>query len=54
MEEALEAAEKDGEYSVMERLLKALSNPYEHSSNQAEYAAVPESTNCTYRTFCGT
>lgn len=54
VEEALEAAVKDGDYSVMDRLLKVLTNPYEHSPNQAEYAAVPETTNCSYRTFCGT
>ncbi|MNN02910.1 hypothetical protein D3C81_1155820 [compost metagenome] len=54
VEEALEAAVKDRDYSVMEQLLKVLVNPYEHSPNQAEYAAVPESSNCDYRTFCGT
>ncbi|RRN74045.1 YdiU family protein [Peribacillus simplex] len=53
VEEALEAAVEQGDYSVMERLLDALSNPYAHSDEQAEYATLPESTT-PYRTFCGT
>ncbi|MFD6439137.1 YdiU family protein [Peribacillus sp. NPDC060186] len=53
VEEALEAAVKKGDYSVMERLLDALSNPYAHSAEQAEYSTLPTSTT-PYRTFCGT
>ncbi|MNI67782.1 hypothetical protein D3C73_1234330 [compost metagenome] len=54
VEEALEAAVKDGDYSVMEQLLKVLANPYEHSPGQAKYSAAPEPSDCAYRTFCGT
>ncbi len=53
VEEALEAAVKQGDYSVMERLLDVLSNPYAHSPEQAEYCTLPAST-APYRTFCGT
>ncbi|MFC4600925.1 protein adenylyltransferase SelO [Cohnella hongkongensis] len=53
VEEALEAAER-GEYSVMERLLAVLRQPYAHSPEQAEYAAPPEPSEFPYRTFCGT
>ncbi|MED3690918.1 YdiU family protein [Peribacillus butanolivorans] len=53
VEEALEAAVEKGDYSVMERLLVVLSNPYAHSAEQAEYSTLPESTT-PYRTFCGT
>ncbi|MFC9598884.1 YdiU family protein [Peribacillus butanolivorans] len=53
VEEALEAAVEKGDYSVMERLLDVLSNPYAHSAEQAEYSTLPESTT-PYRTFCGT
>ncbi|TWI59657.1 protein adenylyltransferase SelO [Halalkalibacter nanhaiisediminis] len=53
VEEALNAAVEQGDYSVMERLLNVLSNPYAHSVEQDEYSAVPEST-IPYRTFCGT
>jgi uncharacterized protein YdiU (UPF0061 family) len=54
VEEALEAAVKNGDYSVMERLLGVLSKPYEHLPEQAEYTTLPELTGCSYRTFCGT
>ncbi|KOP65932.1 hypothetical protein AMS62_12315 [Bacillus sp. FJAT-18019] len=53
VEEALEAAEQEGDYSVMEELLHALSDPYAHTPEQAEYAVVPERSR-PYRTFCGT
>ena len=54
VEEALEAAVKHGDYNVMERLLNVLSNPYEYSKEQDEYATLPEPSSCPYRTFCGT
>lgn len=54
VEEALEAAVKHGDYSVMERLLDVLSNPYAHSPEQAEYSTLPAQSTCSYRTFCGT
>ncbi|MFK2826601.1 YdiU family protein [Bacillus sp. B190/17] len=53
VEEALEAAIERGDYSVMERLLGILANPYAHTAEQADYATVPVST-APYRTFCGT
>jgi serine/tyrosine/threonine adenylyltransferase len=54
VEEALEAAAKHGDYSVMERLLDVLTNPYSHTPEQAEYATLAEPSTCRYRTFCGT
>lgn len=54
VEEALEAAVKDGDYSVMEKLLQALANPYEYSQEQADYCTPPVPSNRPYRTFCGT
>ncbi|ALC83087.1 hypothetical protein AM592_17035 [Bacillus gobiensis] len=53
VEEALEAAVEQGDYSVMERLLDVLSNPCAHSIEQAEHCTVPESAT-PYQTFCGT
>ncbi len=53
VEEALEAAVSHNDYSVMERLLEALSDPYAHTPEQAGYAAPPKEQGC-YRTFCGT
>lgn len=54
VEEALEAAVKNEDYSVMEKLLDVLSCPYAHSPEQADYAALPEKSDRPYRTFCGT
>ncbi|MDP5276714.1 protein adenylyltransferase SelO [Chengkuizengella axinellae] len=54
VEAALEAAENQGDISVMEQLLHVLSNPYEHSSEQAEYSKLPDPSTRPYRTFCGT
>jgi len=54
VEEALEAAVKQGDYSVLERLLDALSNPYDYSIKQADYSTPPEPSDRPYRTFCGT
>ncbi|WP_050183408.1 protein adenylyltransferase SelO [Domibacillus robiginosus] len=53
VEAALEAAGQ-GDFIVMEKLLKALSDPYAYSAEQAEYADLPEPTLRPYRTFCGT
>jgi uncharacterized protein YdiU (UPF0061 family) len=54
VEEALEAAEKRGDYSIMDRLVRALSRPYENTSDKDCYTAPPGPSFCGYRTFCGT
>ena len=54
VEAALDAAVDEEDYSVMERLLSVLSNPYAHSPEQAEYCILPEKSNQPYRTYCGT
>lgn len=53
VEEALAAAE-DGDLSVMEKLLKVLSQPYAYTEEQGEFTAPPPPTSCRYQTFCGT
>lgn len=53
VEEALEAA-NHGDYSVMQKLLKVLENPYDYSPEQTVYTSPPESCANPYRTFCGT
>lgn len=52
VEEALDAAIK-GDFSVMEKLLDALENPYAYTAEQEKYVPPSESTT-PYRTFCGT
>jgi serine/tyrosine/threonine adenylyltransferase len=54
VEEALEAAVKEEDYSVMKKLLNVLSNPYAYSPEQVEYCKLPPETEGPYRTFCGT
>ncbi|TWT05331.1 YdiU family protein [Planococcus sp. CPCC 101016] len=54
VEEALIAAEFQGDYTVLHRLLAVLANPYAHSSEQEAYTEPPEPTNGPYQTFCGT
>ncbi|WP_244889013.1 protein adenylyltransferase SelO [Neobacillus drentensis] len=54
VEEVLEAAVEQGDYSVLKRLLDILSRPYAHSEEQSEYSTLPAQTGQPYRTFCGT
>ena len=53
VEEAIAAGE-NGDFSVMNDLLKALANPYEHSDYQKDYAKLPKPSQCVYKTYCGT
>ncbi len=54
VEEALEAAVKQGDYSVMEKLLHVLSSPYAYSLEHDDYSTLPPLSSRPYRTFCGT
>ncbi|WP_053361487.1 protein adenylyltransferase SelO [Bacillus sp. FJAT-27251] len=54
VEEALEAAVNEGDYSVMERLLDVLKDPFAHSGDQEEYCRLPAPSSLPYRTYCGT
>ena len=54
VEEALEAAVNQGDYTVMERLLDVLSSPYAHTREQEDYAKLPEPSTKPYQTYCGT
>ncbi|MEG0306443.1 MAG: YdiU family protein [Clostridium sp.] len=54
VEEALDYATNKGDYSVMDRLMEVLKNPYEYSNAQEEYVKLPKGDKGVYRTFCGT
>lgn len=54
VEEAIEAAVKNEDYSVMIKLLEVLSKPYAYNKDQEKYTKLPKPTNIPYRTFCGT
>jgi uncharacterized protein YdiU (UPF0061 family) len=55
VEEALEAATREDDYSVMERLLDVLATPYNHDRDLPTFS-VPSggSAGLPYQTFCGT
>lgn len=54
VEEALEAAVKHGDLSVMKKLLNVLLTPFQYTPQQDEYIAPPMQSAKPYRTFCGT
>lgn len=54
VEEALEAAVNNDDYSVMYHLIDALSKPYNYENDNSEYSKLPPKSNTPYRTFCGT
>ena len=54
VEEALEAATKNEDYSIMASLLEAITNPYDYSKINEHYTTLPEPTSCPYKTYCGT
>lgn len=54
VEEALDAAVQRGDYSVMERLLNVLADPFAYSEEQTEYTKLPPEAPDSYQTFCGT
>lgn len=53
VEEALKSANK-GDFSVMDKLLNTLSNPFAYTKEQEEYQTLPQPSNKPYKTFCGT
>ena len=53
VEEALESA-VNGDYTVMNNLLKALRNPYDYSDINEELTKTPAPRSCPYKTYCGT
>lgn len=54
VEEALKAAVEQDDYSVMDQLVHALSNPFDYNSKQDEFTQLPKPSTRPYRTFCGT
>lgn len=54
VESALEAAEKQGDYNVINKLLTVLEDPYAHTAEQTEYSRPPAVSTQPYQTFCGT
>lgn len=54
VEEALAAASERGDYSLLQRLLAAVTNPYADAPEYHDYRTPPEPSERVYQTFCGT
>ena len=54
VEEALEAAVKNSDYTVMDKLLEVLKTPYDYSEDKEEYISLPKESKVPYKTYCGT
>ena len=54
VEEALEAAVKNSDYTVMDKLLEVLKTPYDYSEDKEEYISLPKESTVPYKTYCGT
>jgi uncharacterized protein YdiU (UPF0061 family) len=54
IEQAIRAAEDEGDFSLFEALLSVLAKPYEDQQRLAAYAAPPVPSEEVFRTFCGT
>lgn len=54
VEEAIQGAVEQGDFSAMHRLLAVLKTPYEDSSESMAYRLPPVANGQVYQTFCGT
>lgn len=54
VEEALSAAAECGDYSLMQRMLAAVSNPFINAPEYRDYRTPPAPSERVYQTFCGT
>ncbi len=54
VEEALQAAEQNNDFSVFEKLLSVLANPYNEKSGLEKFAKPAPKEFGPYKTFCGT
>lgn len=54
VEEAINHAVENGDYSYLERLIKVLDTPFEDHPENIEYSNPPKPSEQVYQTFCGT
>ena len=54
VEEAIRAAEDDGDFQPFHALLERLAEPFEFDSRDARYALPPRPEQVVRQTFCGT
>ena len=54
VEQVIEAAEADGDFSQFEKLLNVLENPFDERPELKQYAQAAPNSFGSYKTFCGT
>ena len=54
VEQAIDAAQRDGDFSPFHDLLQVLSDPFDYRAERRRYATGPESGERVLQTFCGT
>ena len=54
VEKGIKAAVNNNDYSIINRLLEVLKNPYDYSNLSEEFSKIPEVSSCPYKTYCGT
>ncbi|OWV74831.1 hypothetical protein ATY76_26075 [Rhizobium sp. R339] len=54
VEQAIDAAVENGDFSLFEALLKVLAKPYDHQPDSAAYSEPPQPHERVLATFCGT
>ena len=54
VEEALELANEQADFSLVHRLLDAISTPYDNRDDHIEFRTAPAPSPNAYQTFCGT
>ena len=54
VEEAINAAVYQNDFSKMHKLIRVTKNPYQEKPYNLSYMLPPEEMNANYQTFCGT
>ena len=54
VEQALSAAEKEGDFSLFHKLRQILNNPFSEQAGAEDYAMPPAPDERVLATFCGT
>ncbi len=54
VEEAIQAASRDGDLAPFRQMLEVLANPWEYRPEQARHATPPRPEQIVRQTFCGT
>lgn len=54
VENGIKAAINNNDYTVINKFLEVLKDPYDYSKISEEYSKIPEAPSCPYKTYCGT